>query len=157
VDTAPESVLACLERLTEICQYPPQRASSELYCEVCECQDDLQTFLNIMNQPLDSDFKTTYIGQVLTRAQSWRIAAQKAQRPIKDVWEFISPAIPDHLEHLGDGQYEALWWKPVPVMDIEILKYTEGVMISGEPFEPMGLSGGLALQFSITSPTHNGC
>jgi hypothetical protein len=152
MDSAPERILACLERLTEICQYPPRHVSSDLFREACECQDDLQAFLDTMHQSLDSEFRATYIGQVLAQAKAWRNAAQTTQLPIQKVWEYIAPAIPDHLEPLGDGQYKALWWKPVPVMDIEMLKYTEGVVIAGEPFEPNGLSGGLALQFSITPP-----
>ncbi len=54
---------------------------------------------------------------------------------------------------MGDGHYEARWWKPVPVMDLEILKYTEGVRIQGKPFEPKGLPGGIGLRFSITPET----
>jgi hypothetical protein len=153
IDMAPENVLRDVERLAAICQCSPQCASSELYREACDCQDDLQSFLDTMNQTLDSDFKETCIGRVFTRASRWRFAARQAQPLVTDVWAFIAPAIPDHLEHLGAGQYEARWWKPVPIMDIEILKYTEGVVISGEPFEPVGLSGGLALQFSLAAPT----
>ena len=65
------------------------------------------------------------------------------------VWAFIHPAIPDTLHEVGSGLYEARWWKPVPSMDIEILKRTDGVIFEGSPFEPENLCGGIAIQFRL--------
>ncbi len=66
------------------------------------------------------------------------------------VWNFILPVIPDTLSELDGGIYEARWWKPVPTMDIEILKRTDGVILEGVPFEPENLSGGIAVQFRLS-------
>lgn len=68
------------------------------------------------------------------------------------VWEQILPAIPDRINDLGDGIYEALWWRPYPVMDIEILKRDECVDLLGPAFEPEQLPGGLGVQFRLRGP-----
>lgn len=65
------------------------------------------------------------------------------------IWNFIRPAIPDTLCEVDEGLYEARWWKPVPQMDIEILKRTDGVAIEGIPFEPADLPDGVAVQFRL--------
>jgi hypothetical protein len=151
-DRTPEQILLCLERLSEICSYQSEDIQYERYLEVCDCQNTVQNFLKTMNQTLDGDFKETSIGQILTRATVWEQRAAKQFRLTKDeVWDFIAPVKPDHLEDLGNGQYEARWWKPVPVMDIEILMRTEGVLFQSEPFEPHNLAGGLAVRFSISA------
>lgn len=148
-----EQVVACVERLVEICEHnAPESASIELYGEVCSYRHRLEGFLRSMNQCTDSRFERTAIGKIWATSQQWCQKARTQFDPdVDEVWDFIAPAMPDHLHYLGDGQYEARWWKPVPTMDIEILKYTEGVVIIGEPFEPSTLPGGLALRFSISS------
>jgi hypothetical protein len=65
------------------------------------------------------------------------------------VWELIAPAVPDSLEDLGNGQYLAKWWKPVPMQDVETLIHTRGIRIHGEPYEPRNLPEGLSVLFSI--------
>jgi hypothetical protein len=149
-DQTPERILVCLERLSEIVTRSPDQASHEQYLEVCECRHELDTFLRRMNQFFDADFAETRIGRMLTQTNRWQqSAARKFQIAVQDVWGLIAPAQPDHLDDLGNGLYEARWWKPVPIMDIEILKYTDGVFVDGEPFEPQTLPGGLALRFSV--------
>ena len=150
-EMAPEALLAQVDRLVEITNMPVSSVTYEHYLEACECQDSLTGFLQVMNQTVSSDFtEATNFGRILAQTERWRRdVVREFERTTTDVWELIAPATPDHLADLGSGQYEARWWKPVPVMDIEILKFTEGVSICGEPFEPVGLSGGLALRFSI--------
>jgi hypothetical protein len=146
----PENILICLERLAEICQYSSTETSYELYTEACEYYDTFQDFLNTMNQTMSPDFEKTTVGQIWVQADNWRQREQKQfQLTGLEVWDFIAPAVPDRIVDIGNGQYEARWWKPVPMMDIEILKRTEGVFIHGEPFEPRNLEGGLACQFSL--------
>jgi len=146
----PETVLSCLERLTQICQYSPESAPPDLYREACNNLGELEAFLKSMNQFTNREFRETAVGQVWAEANHWhRSASQQYQLTTQEVWQLIAPAQPDHLEDLGDGSYEARWWKPVPVMDIEILKYTDGVLIDDAPFEPKTLPGGLALRFSV--------
>jgi hypothetical protein len=70
---------------------------------------------------------------------------------IDTVWKLIMPAIPDTLEYVGNGEYLAKWWKPVPVRDVEWLQRSEAVNLHGNPFEPKHLPGGLAVCFSINS------
>lgn len=65
------------------------------------------------------------------------------------VWDRIAPVIPDHLEALDGGIFEAQWWQPVPIMDLEILERTDGVILAGPPFEPVHLPGGLSVRFFI--------
>jgi hypothetical protein len=149
--TIPENVVLCLRRLSEIQAFPPDSASYELYAEACECRQKLRDFLQRMNQSIDGDFAQTHIGQICVQTDLWcQAAAAHFQPKLQDVWDFIAPVRPDMLMELDGGNYEARWWKPVPMMDIEILKRTEGVVIQGEPFEPTTLPGGLAFRFSLS-------
>ncbi len=77
--------------------------------------------------------------------------SQKQSIVSNSVWDMISPAVPDCLEHLGGGVYQATWWKPVPVMDVEIMKRIEGIDIVSEPYEPKSLPGGVTMRFWVTS------
>lgn len=147
-----EHLLMCIERLTYLKDTPPQYASRETYQEASECQEELTSFLRSMNRTADVHLDNTIIGEILRQTATWLSRAPREFRLTKnDVWDLIAPAVPDHMDDLGNGQYEARWWKPVPVMDIEILKYTEGICISTDPFEPENLPGGLALRFSVTA------
>lgn len=148
---APENVLLSLERLSTLCQCSPEHASQEQYHEASAAYNTLIDFLRAMNQPMDSSFKETQFGHMLTIATCWRrIAGLRFGLSTHQVWDLIAPAQPDTLEALGNGRYEARWWKPVPVMDIEILRYTDGI-IAEEPYEPPTLSGGIALRFSVSA------
>lgn len=147
----PEEILACVELLSEMTQHSPRSVSYEIYREACHCFATFHAFLQTMNQKIDAEFQVTNIGQVYLKAKNWqRLAEQNFKVTLDEAWDILAPAIPDHLEDLGDGQFEARWWKPVPVMDIEIIKYTEGVEIQGKPFEPKSLPGGLGLRFTLT-------
>jgi len=150
-DVVPENILGCVELLTEFCCHSPRSVSYEVYCEACNCMDVFQAFLQTMNQRIDADFQDTNIGQVYLQAKNWRKLADGSFRvTLDEAWDILLPAVPDHLEDLGNGQFEARWWKPVPVMDIEIIKYTPGIEIHGKTFEPKELPGGLGLRFSFT-------
>lgn len=155
VSTAPGEaslgdVLAHLERLWEMCQHSPQIAGYDAYTEACYHRDRVQTFFQRMNQPFDAEFYETYTGQIWLQASSWcKTAGRQFQLTMQQVWDYIAPVKPDHLKDFGGGQYEARWWKPVPMMDIEILRHTEGVEFCGEPYEPHNLAGGLAVRFLL--------
>ncbi|HVU15189.1 MAG TPA: hypothetical protein VHD90_28140 [Phototrophicaceae bacterium] len=150
--SVPDEIVGHWERLNQICQEAPQQTSLERYQEACECHDQVRSFLQVMNQSFDEDFQDTCLGRIFQNALTWRrSAAEEFKLSVADVWAFIAPAHPDHLRDLGGGVYEAKWWMPVPVMDIEILKRTEGVLFCGEPFEPATMPGGLAVRFSISS------
>ncbi|MCC7447487.1 MAG: hypothetical protein IT324_08735 [Anaerolineae bacterium] len=147
----PDNVVTALDKLAAICEYAPDPIPQALYEEASECRDNIAAFLEHMNQKQDATFAKTTIGRILMQADEW--FAQTAERCVdlsaQQVWDLIAPVAPDHLEDLGDGLYEARWWKPVPMMDIEILMRTENIIIHGEPFEPRHLPRGLAVRFSI--------
>ena len=69
--------------------------------------------------------------------------------PIRTVWQILEPAVPDCLHALGNGLFEARWWKPVPMMDVEIIIHTDGLLMMGDPFEPADLPNGIAVRFSV--------
>lgn len=146
-----EQVVSCVERLAEICEQSAESASIDLYGEACSYRHRLELFLKSMNQCMDSHFEHTIIGKVWAASQQWcQTAKTQFRMNVNEVWDLIAPVAPDYLKYIGNGQYEARWWKPVPTMDIEILKYTDNVVLAGEPYEPPTLSGGLALRFSIS-------
>ena len=66
-----------------------------------------------------------------------------------DTWEFISPAMPDSLQELGNGHYLAKWWRPVPMHEVQLLLQVRGIKIHREPYEPENLPEGMAVRFSI--------
>jgi len=65
------------------------------------------------------------------------------------VWDWIAPAVPDTLDDLGNNIFEAKWAAPVPALDIELLRDTEGVRILGDAFEPRHMPDGIGLRFTI--------
>lgn len=146
----PDNILHSIGRLVAMTQADPEKATAseleDMYC----CQRELEAFLRLMNQEVDAAFQETQLGRILAQAASWwNVATQKNTIPLKTIWELLSPAQPDCLNELGDGVYEARWWSPVPMMDVEILQRTEGVLIQSEPIEPQNLAGGLAVRFSV--------
>lgn len=138
-----------LELIAQVSCYPAELVSYDLYERACHYHDEFRSFLQCMNQPLDADFRTTLLGQIWMQALIWRQGAASRFQSNRDVWDCIDPIRPDSLLCLDNGQYEARWWKPVPIMDIEILKRTESIFVLGDAYEPQDLPGGLALQFSI--------
>jgi hypothetical protein len=68
---------------------------------------------------------------------------------VSDILRKIDPVDPESIVPLGDGWYEARWCSPVPVMDLEVLRRTEGIEVFGEPFEPDGLPGWMAMRFRL--------
>ena len=138
-------------RLADICDQPPAYASQEDYLEAQSCLEEIEGFIRAMNQDIDEAFGTTEIGEFVSHCTRWRkSAADQFRFTLDDVWDIIAPVVPDHMEELSQGMYEAQWWFPVPKMDIEILIRSEGVVITEPPFEPAHLPGGLSVRFSVT-------
>jgi hypothetical protein len=71
------------------------------------------------------------------------------QSTLDEVWDCIEPAVPDCVRDIGHGVFEAKWAAPVPMMDIEILRRTEGILIHGDIFEPEDMACGIAVRFSL--------
>ena len=153
-DASINRLAACLESISQFCCYPPELVSYDLYMRACDYYDEFVQFLQSMNQSIDADFKESLLGRLWTQVTNWRqAAARRFQLTTHEVWDCINPVCPDSLLCLSDGQYEARWWKPVPMMDVEILKRTESVQVLGDAYEPQELPGGLAVRFAISPAT----
>lgn len=149
----PDEVIYNLERLMMICEHPVELTRIDLYIEAEHRLEDVHTFLNTMNVYQDRHFERTSIGKVVARARRWcqTVRTSHFSTPISHVWQVLEPAIPDCLQEVENGVYVAKWWKPVPMMDIEILLRTDGVMVHSTPYEPHRLPGGLAVRFSLAA------
>jgi hypothetical protein len=111
----------------------------------------------IMSSCLDENFSYLWldsseklINPGLIHSAAWDDYAVRL--PGDAVWELIAPAVPDVLQSLGKNVYEAKWWTPVPLMEVEFLLRAEGITIIGAPYEPDDLPKGCAVRFSIESP-----
>jgi len=104
-----------------------------------------------MNENLGSEFAQSDVSSIWLQAiQSCQEAGVMSQPLTRDqVWDWISPAVPDTLDELGENVFEAKWAAPVPAMDIELLRGTKSVRILGEPFEPGHMPDGIGLRFTI--------
>lgn len=147
----PADILACLERLLEICQLSSDELSYEVMEDAYTCQTKVEDFLRLMNQRADPTFDQSEISRVLKQISAIRQSAvgQKPPLPISQVWDILTPVKPDHLEVLGNGLYEARWWSPIPWMDVYLLRHTEGVMVYDEKQNPKALPEGLCVQFAL--------
>mgnify|MGYP001218696525 CR=1 FL=1 len=147
----PEDVLAHLKRLTDICVQPSGHTiAPEWYQDVIESKQCIESFLRVMNQTMDADFYATEIGHILSQSEAWcHSAAVKSGLTALEAWDFIAPVKPDHLTEVEAGLYEAQWWKPIPWMDVEILRRTDGIVIQYEERDPKRLPGGFLVRFSI--------
>jgi hypothetical protein len=149
----PMSVLVAFQHLDSISEIPPNQTSLSLFVEAQVHLHTVNTFLNDMNQPRDEAFAETHAGQILMAMSNWvaRSAAGLTHSAVHAVRKLIDPAKPDVLELLGNGLFEARWWAPVPMMDIELLRHTEGIRLEGPAFELRSMPGGLAVRFALVS------
>lgn len=147
----PHCVLDKLEHLLTLTSCLPELADEEICETVYYLLAQFEKFLTEMNQNIDDLFLQTPLGEIWTHGHTWyKDALQLRAKPrISEVWYLLEPAIPDCLTELQDGTYIAKWWKPVPVMDIEIAQRTERIFVHGEPFEPQDLTDGIAIRFSV--------
>lgn len=139
----PEEVQIYAERLHILCDYPEEFFTHAHWEEMRYAIRTLEAY--VAHTP------DVYLKDFLLQADHYHneIATQFKHRSIERVWETITPAIPDRLDDLGEGVYEAKWWKPVPMMDVELLLSLGVVSIDEQPFEPANLPGGLAVRFSL--------
>jgi hypothetical protein len=146
----PDDLLTGVERLCELSNSDPAALSPTLRQEVRQHLTSIDSFLKQMNQPLNAEFRESHLGQIWLRGHQWlRQAIQTTPPTVSEMRRLIAPASPDVLEYLGDGVYQAKWWKPVPMMDIELLRRAEEIDICTDAFEPNSLPNGLAMRFSI--------
>ena len=145
-----DCLLARLERLSDLCSINAADVSFDQYHEVREDLDELTAFFHQVSQDTDAAFTTSQVGQIWLQSHMWCDEAGKRFQLSSDaVWSLLDPVKPDHLKDLGQGVYEARWWKPVPMMDVELLRYTEGIVLQGQPYEPDNLPRGIAVRFSV--------
>lgn len=147
----PDSLLRLLLRLNRLMSVPPESSVRAEQDEVCDLMGELEAFLKQMNVAVDGRFEETFVGGLLAQAQAWCAAAPRSCAPVSmsEIWTLLKPAVPDCLESMPEDRYIAKWWKPVPVMDVEIILRTEGIRIHGEPYEPGDLPDGIAVCFSL--------
>ncbi len=149
----PDDLLQLLLRLDRMLSIAPEYSSMAQQDEAYNLLHEIEHFLRQMNVSFDEDFESTLIGRIWSQGREWHTRASQGGAPpkrVSDVWELIKPAVPDCLEMSPDGRCTAKWWKPYPVMDVEILLRTEGIRILAEPYEPSDLPGGIAVTFSLT-------
>lgn len=151
--SVPPNVLASVESLSLLCAAPPtDPLLAEKYEEVCACIDEIKHFFQIIHYNEHNLSENRQAARILAQAQDWcqAAAARMAQAGLDGVWELIDPVKPDSLSQISAEVFEALWWQPVPWMDIEILRRTEGVIIQDEIVSPERLPGGAAVRFAVT-------
>ncbi len=147
----PEPIISLFGKLAEICNETADNVSTDRYLEAQRCLSEIRTFLGVFNQQIDSTFEGTKVGQLLVAGTQWCDQVEKSHPySMDDVWDIIAPAIPDHIVQLSYNTFEAQWWSPIPMMDIEILQRTEGITILTAPMEPKHLPGGLSVQFTLS-------
>lgn len=145
-------VIYCFERLAQICDCPPDTYAYTSYEEAIQRLSIVEEFLRLTKQQKDSAFYKTYLGHIYAQANRWcSTMGREFGSSVDQVWELIAPVMPDCLSEIQSCVYEAKWWKPVPLMDIEILKRTEGVIVYGDSYETYDLPNGLAVRFSVKS------
>jgi hypothetical protein len=137
--------------LSAICQMAPQDASDERYEDARELLERVEQFMRLMNQNLDPAFESSDVGRIWTHARRWcsLVERRKLRLTRDEVWDHIEPATPDSLDEVSDNVFEAKWAAPVPVLDIEILRRTEGIQILGDCFEPKHMPNGVGIRFTI--------
>jgi len=68
---------------------------------------------------------------------------------MRRIWKSVEPAMPDCIEQVEEGVFEARWWKPVPTLDIDIIRHARTIVVMGEPYEPEHLPAGIAVRFRL--------
>jgi hypothetical protein len=116
---------------------------------VCACVDELKAFLALIHYNENNTRAARCLHRLLAQAQDWCQAAARAAISLDSVWQFLDPVQPDSLIRVDAEVFEAVWWQPVPWMDIEILRRTEGVIIHNEIASPDKLPGGIAVRFAL--------
>jgi hypothetical protein len=145
------SLSLTLNRLAEAVQIAPDNATKAVYSQALQDLQCAESFLQLMNQRMDTRFQSTPVGKVISDAKLWCSKVQKLRTVVDrdEIWDKLTPCSPDHIEELSEGIFEAVWASPIPVMDVEILKRTEGVLLLGDAYEPKVLPGGTAVRFSV--------
>lgn len=153
--SVPDRVVQCVEFLSAACATLPSAPPPQhIYIEVSECRREIGDFLELVGCGADELFEDQEISRILTQARAWCEAAKNYNEGVatNTAWEVIAPVKPDHLTKVSADIFEARWWKPVPWMDIEILRRTEGVIIEDEKVNPDDLPGGIAVRFVVRKP-----
>ncbi len=147
----PTDLTQVVMRLDRLIGVPAEYSTRPQQEEVFDLLGRLECFLRQMNVVTDEHFAETLIGRIWSRAHHWQtmVMGEFISPPIHQVWELLKPAVPDVLEKATEGYYVAKWWKPYPVMDVEILLRTDGIRIHGDPFQPEDLASGVAVCFWV--------
>jgi hypothetical protein len=137
--------------LDYLCQTPVIYANQENYTKACQLLDRVRNFLRLVNStPACPVYQYEALSDLWKRANAWCEQLHARYDATDDeIWDLIEPVVPDVLKRLRHNLYEAIWWKPVPQMDIEILQRTEHVIIEYSSLEYPGVPGLVTIRFSI--------
>lgn len=147
----PDTISRWLNQLSALCNSSPEIASFENYHDARQYVNEISDFLMVFKQDTDPSFEETELGKFIRRAKQWlNKVSKRHQLSFDDVWNRIAPASPDHIAVIDQDVFEAQWWSPVPMMDVEILLRTEGVKIVSPVSEPPKLAGGISVRFTFS-------
>ena len=148
-----ESITDAITRLFQLTLINPADIDNSSVQDAIQCLQTVESFFQITNCYQIFTDTNKEIGRIYSQVCDWYYTVlQKLATPINDVWEIISPVSPDTLTDLGRNHFEACWASPVPMMDIEILRGTEGVSVIDGPYELDNLPAGLAVTFVVHHP-----
>ena len=153
----PEAIIHSFSELILICNEIPSEVSFEDYHDACRYLNEINDFLRVFSQEQDVDFEDTELGRLIVQTMRWcKEVSKKYQYSLDDVWNKIAPSVPDHITMIDYDVYEAQWWHPVPMMDVEILKRTEGIDIVSTLTESKNIQGGLSVRFKLSHVSGEG-
>lgn len=66
---------------------------------------------------------------------------------LQHIWKVLEPAVPDCLKEVEAGVFEARWWTPVPMNEVDMIQFNDEIVILETPYEPENLPGGVAVRF----------
>ena len=152
-----DNLLKYFNNLDRITRYPEDLLNQDLYNLAFMSYMKIRDFFMLIGLYENEIFGDGALGQLYKRAVQWLSspAVSSYRTTTNDVWEYIAPVVPDQLTEVELGIFEAVWWFPVPQMDIEILQRTEGIeMMHMSPTSIKSING-KALYFAVLPDTLN--
>ena len=145
-----ESITDSITQLFAMTRHDPNDIDRQIIKDATDCLHTIEAFFRLIHSQniyTDTDKET---GRIYKEIRDWyNSVLEKIEPSSHEVWQLISPVSPDTLKRLGQNRFEAYWDSPVPMMDIEILKGTEGVTVVDEPYKVDNLPAGLAVTFEV--------
>ena len=129
---------------------PVEAINNEEFAFIATCYHRASKFLNLVTAFSKFHPATQEINAIWMRINTWyQQLCSNFNVSMTGIWDYISPAHPDHLVKIDGHSFEAIWAYPVPCMDIEILRHTDGITFQSPVFEPDDMPGGKGVRFCI--------